>query len=173
MSETSASNRAPTTPPVPIVRRYPGAPLVGVGVAIYDDQGRVLLVQRGRPPRAGTWGLPGGLLELGERLDAAAAREVMEELGIAVSVQSLVTAFESIHHDDAGKIEYHYVVLEFWARYQGGAPVAQDDAAAFAWVAVDQLDAYALTGQQRKVLDQTYAAWRAAAPAHAQAAAPR
>jgi 8-oxo-dGTP diphosphatase len=94
----------------------------------------------------------------------------MEELGIDVAVQEMVTTFESIHHDDSGRIEYHYVVLEYWARYQGGEPVAQDDAVAFAWADADQLDAYSLTAQQRKVLDQTYAAWRAATPAHSQTA---
>jgi mutator protein MutT len=156
------------TTPITAPRRYPSAPLVGVGVAIYDDEGQVLLVQRGRPPRIGTWGLPGGLIDLGESLQAAAAREVKEELGIDVAVQTMVTTFESIHHDDAGKIEYHYVVLEYWARYQGGEPVAQDDAAACAWVTAGQLDAYALTSSQRRVLDQTYAAWLAATPAHSQ-----
>ena len=56
-------------------RRYPDSPLVGAGVVVFDEIGRVLLVQRGRPPRAGQWGIPGGMLELGERLvDAAAAR---------------------------------------------------------------------------------------------------
>jgi 8-oxo-dGTP diphosphatase len=159
---------APVTAPVTLSRRYPGAPLVGVGVAIYNDQGQVILVQRGRPPSVGTWGLPGGLIDVGERLQAAAAREVMEELGINVAVQGMVTTFESIHHDDEGKVEYHYIVLEYWARYQGGEPVAQDDAAAFAWVNADQLDSYALTPQQRRVLEQTYAAWHAAAPAHLQ-----
>ena len=160
----------PVTTPITVARRYPGAPQVGVGVAIYNEQGQVLLVQRGRPPGQGTWGLPGGLIDLGEPLHAAAAREVIEELGINVAVQEVVTAFESIHHDDDGRVEYHYVVLEHWARYQGGEPVAQDDAAACAWVAADQLDAYALTAQQRRVLDQTYAAWCAATPAHSQTA---
>lgn len=163
------AKRAPT--PITVSRRYPGAPLVGVGVAIYNEQGHLLLVQRGRPPGQGTWGLPGGLLDLGERLQAAAAREVREELGIDVAVQNVVTSFESIHYDDDDQLEYHYVVLEYWARYQGGTPVAQDDAAAWAWAAPDQLDAFALSAQQRRVLEQTYAAWRAATPAYPSTAA--
>lgn len=159
----------PITTPITVSRRYPGAPLVGVGVAIYNAQGQVLLVQRGRPPRQGTWGLPGGLIDIGESLHAAALREVKEELDIDVDVVDMVTTFESIHHDTAGKVEYHYVVLEYWARYQGGTPVAQDDAAAFAWVDADQLDAYALTRQQMAVLKQTYAAWRIDAQNNSQA----
>ena len=158
----------PLTTPVTVSRRYPGAPLVGVGVAIYNAQGQVILVQRGRPPRQGSWGLPGGLLDIGESLEAAAQREVQEELGLDVAVVGMVTTFESIHHDAAGKVEYHYVVLEYWARYQGGTPVAQDDAAAFAWVDADKLDTYALTRQQVAVLQQTYAAWRMDAQTNSQ-----
>ena len=154
------------TTPITVSRRYPGAPLVGVAVAIYNAQGQVILIQRGRPPRQGSWGLPGGLLDVGERLESAAQREVKEELGLDVAIGGMVTTFESIHHDVAGMVEYHYVVMEYWARYQGGTPVAQDDAAAFAWVAADQLDAYALTAQQFEVLKQTYAAWRTGAQAH-------
>jgi ADP-ribose pyrophosphatase YjhB (NUDIX family) len=149
--------------PITVSRRYPGAPLVGVGVAIYNAEGQLLLVKRGRPPGKGTWGLPGGLIDLGEKLVDAAAREVREELGINVAVGDLVTSFESIHRDAEGKIEYHYVVLEYWAHYQGGTPVAQDDAAAVTWADATALDIYKLTDQQLQVLQKTYAAWRAAA----------
>jgi mutator protein MutT len=157
------------TTPITTPRRYPGAPLVGVGVAIYNDAGQILLVKRARPPREGTWGLPGGLIDLGETLVAAAEREVMEELGIPIAVGGLVTTFEPIYRDAEGRIEYHYVVLEYWARYLSGIPVAQDDAAAWAWVKAEELAAYALTPQQLAVLDQTFAAWRAASPPHSAA----
>ena len=70
------------TRPVTLNRRYPEAPLVGVAAVIFDRAGRVLLVKRGRPPRAGTWGLPGGLLDLGERLVDGVRREVREELSL-------------------------------------------------------------------------------------------
>ena len=56
------------TKPITAQRRYPQAPLVGAAAAVFDAAGRVLLVRRGRPPRQGQWGLPGGLLDLGERL---------------------------------------------------------------------------------------------------------
>lgn len=152
------------TTPITVSRRYPGAPLVGVGVAIYNAQGQVILVQRARPPRQGTWGLPGGLIDLGETLVAAAQREVMEELGIHIEVGGLVTTFEPIYPDSEGKIEYHYVVLEYWAHYITGTPVAQDDAGAYAWASLDELPSYALTQKQIEVLNMSYAAWRAAPP---------
>jgi ADP-ribose pyrophosphatase YjhB (NUDIX family) len=131
-------------------------------VAIYNDAGQLLLVQRGRPPGKGTWTLPGGLIDLGERLEAAAQREIMEEVGLTIEVGALVTTFESIVHDAEGKIEYHYVVLDFWARYVDGTPVASDDAAAVMWVEMAELDHYAPTPRQREIYEQTYAAWRAA-----------
>lgn len=158
----------PQTTPITVSRRYPGAPLVGVGVAIYNEQGQVILVQRARPPRQGTWGLPGGLIDLGETLIAAVQREVMEELGITIEVGGLVTTFEPIYHDSEGKVEYHYVVLEYWAHYVSGTPVAQDDAGACAWARNDELPSYALTERQLEILNMSYAAWRAAPPRHEQ-----
>jgi 8-oxo-dGTP diphosphatase len=160
------SAQQPITKPITALRRYPNAPLVGVGVAVFNAAGEILLVQRGRPPRAGTWGLPGGLIDLGERLVAASAREVMEEVGITIEVGELVTTYESIDLDDQGQVEYHYVVLEYWARYLDGDAVAQDDAAAVAWVDYADLDAYRLTPEQLDVLYKAHAAWQAATSSH-------
>ena len=159
------------TTPITVPRRYPGAPLVGVGVAVYNAQGQVLLVQRGRPPGQGTWGLPGGLIDLGESLAEAAVREVMEEVGVIISLGKLVTTYETILRDEAGKLEYHYVVLDYWAEYVDGAPTAQDDAAAVAWVSVAELTGYIHNRRQLEILEQTYAAWRAAQPPQTQTTA--
>jgi ADP-ribose pyrophosphatase YjhB (NUDIX family) len=139
-----------------------------VGIAIYNAEGQLLLVQRGRPPGKGTWGLPGGLVDVGETLAAAAEREVLEEVALTVAIGGLVTTFESIYRDGEGKVEYHYVVLEYWAHYLSGTAVAQDDAAAVAWVNADDLPKYALTPRQLEVLTETFAAWRAAPPPHSQ-----
>lgn len=140
-------------------RRYPNAPLVGVAAAVFDPAGRVLLVQRGRPPRAGSWGLPGGLLEVGETLVAGVQREVSEECGIEIAVGAVAGVFEPITRDAAGCIEYHYVVIDFWARWVSGEAQAQDDAAAVAWVALDALDAYDLSPDSRRVIEQAHAMW--------------
>lgn len=140
-------------------RRYPDAPLVGVAAAVFDDAGRVLLVRRGRPPRAGSWGLPGGLLEIGETLVAGVQREVREECGVEIAVGAVAGVFEPITRDDAGRIEYHYVVVDFWAWWISGEAQAQDDAAAVAWVALDALDAYDLLPESRRVVEQAYGMW--------------
>ncbi len=116
------------TTPVSVRRRYPDAPLVGVAAAVFNDEGEVLLVQRGQPPRQGSWGLPGGLLDLGERLADGARREVNEECGIEIEVVDIVATFEPIMLDEAGRIEYHYVVIDFLARHLSGKATPQDDA---------------------------------------------
>jgi ADP-ribose pyrophosphatase YjhB (NUDIX family) len=132
-----------------------------VAAVIFDGDGRVLLVKRGRPPREGTWGLPGGLLDLGERLEDGVKREVREECGVEIEVGGLVAAFEPMQWDEAGRLEYHYVVLDYWARLTGGDAAASDDAAALAWVRRDELDAYTLSADTRSVIEAAYSAAQA------------
>lgn len=147
---------------VAVQRRYPVAPLVGVAAAVFDDAGRVLLVQRGRPPRAGSWGLPGGLLDVGERLAEGAAREVREECGIEIAVGAIAGVFEPITYDAAGRIEYHYVVVDFWASYVRGAITASDDAAAVAWATLHELAAYQVHPDSQRVIQEAHRLWAAA-----------
>jgi ADP-ribose pyrophosphatase YjhB (NUDIX family) len=150
------------TEPIRVERRYPGAPLVGVGVVVFNGQGEVLLVQRGRPPRQGEWSLPGGLLDLGETLAAAAVREVWEECAIEIDLGGLIAPFEPIIHDGEGRIEYHYVILDFWAKHRAGEAVAQDDAVAVAWAVISALGEFKLRPDTHRMILQGYALWRAA-----------
>ena len=160
MSEISP---APSTDPLtPIRRRYPTAPLVGVAAAVFDAAGRVLLVQRGRPPRAGSWGLPGGLLELDETLAAGAQREVYEECAVEIAVGDIAGVFEPLTRDEAGRVEYHYVVVDFWADWISGEAQASDDAAAAVWAAIDALDGYELLPDSRRVIERAHTLWAAA-----------
>ncbi len=154
------------TYPVTLSRRYPAAPLVGVATAIFRDtgptrDGDVLLVQRGRPPGQGQWGLPGGLLDLGETLRDGAVREVREECGVEIGLGEMVGACEPIEVDDDGRIEYHFVVIDFWAAYATGEPVAQDDAAAVAWVALGEMSKYEMTEKTREVIHKAHKMWQA------------
>ena len=142
-------------------RRYPDAPIVGAGVVVFDENGRVLLVQRGRPPRAGQWGIPGGMLELGERLADAAAREVREECSIEIAIGGVAGVFEPVTRDGEGRIEYHYVVIDYWASYTSGEARAGDDAAAIAWVTMDEINDYALMPDSLEVVRDAYALWSA------------
>jgi ADP-ribose pyrophosphatase YjhB (NUDIX family) len=144
-------------------RQYPETPLVGAAAAVFDGQGRVLLVQRGRPPRVGQWGLPGGMLEVGERLADAAVREVQEECGVLIEIGEIAGVFEPITYDSSGRIEYHYVVIDFWARYVAGTACAGDDAAGVAWATMDEVAGYSLMPESLQVVRDAYALWRTAA----------
>jgi len=113
-------------------REFPEAPLVGVGAVVVDD-GRVLLVRRGREPLKGHWSLPGGLLELGESLTAGVAREVLEETGLIVEPIELVELLDRIHRE-GDRVRYHYVIADYLCRVVSGELKAASDADAVRWV---------------------------------------
>ncbi|MBN9669210.1 NUDIX hydrolase [Roseibium aggregatum] len=120
-------------------RFYPDAPRVGVSVLCYRD-GKALLVRRGREPFKGHWSLPGGLVELGETLAEAAARELLEETGVTADIGTPMETFDSIQRDAAGKVVTHFVLTVFCGRHVHGDPKAGDDAAALDWVPLEDLD---------------------------------
>ena len=120
-------------------REYPSHPRVGVAAVVLRDN-QVLLVQRGRDPGKGSWGLPGGMLELGETLAEGACREVMEECGVEIEIGPLVAVFEPMQRDEDGRLRFHYVVVDYLARYVSGKPSAGDDADDARWVDLGALE---------------------------------
>ena len=72
---------------------------MGVGAVILDGNW-VLLVRRGQEPMKGEWSIPGGALELGETLDAAVRREVIEETGLEVETLAIVEVLDKIVVED-------------------------------------------------------------------------
>jgi mutator protein MutT len=119
-------------------------PICAVG-AIVLEKGEVLLVRRNREPALGQWSLPGGRVEWGETLREAIAREVREETGVDIEVEGLAGIAERILPDDAGKTEFHYVILDFWARPKSRDLTPGDDASDARWVPVAELNEYELT----------------------------
>lgn len=124
-------------------REYPEAPLVGVGGVVIHE-GKVLLVRRGQEPGKDTWGLPGGLVEVGETIAEALRREVAEETGLEVEPGPLIGIFEPITRDEAHRVRYHYVVIDLLATVRGGALRPASDVADARWVDLDDLAAYPL-----------------------------
>jgi len=117
------------------------------------DNGRVLLVERGREPLAGYWSLPGGVVETGERLEDALIREVFEETGLRVTADSIATVFERIMPDLSGTCEYHYVLVDFYCNIIGGNPRPGDDSAQVAWFPIGSLSGLLMTEGTREVIE--------------------
>jgi ADP-ribose pyrophosphatase YjhB (NUDIX family) len=121
-----------------------------VGVAgVVVSGGDVLLIRRGREPMLGTWSLPGGVLNLGETTSEGVVREVFEETGLRVRAVEIVATLDRIVRDDAGRVQYHYVLIEWLCVPEASVPgelVAGDDAMAAAWVSSREIysDAYGL-----------------------------
>jgi len=113
-------------------REYPDQPLVGVG-AIIIDAGRVVLVKRGHPPLAGEWSIPGGVLEVGETVREAAIREALEETGLTVEPGELLGVFDRVVRDEAGRTQYHYVLIDFLCHRIAGDPHGAGDAVEARW----------------------------------------
>jgi ADP-ribose pyrophosphatase YjhB (NUDIX family) len=128
-----ATASEPPSSPVSDLRAYPDRPYVAVSAAIIRD-GKVLIVRRARPPAEGLFTLPGGAVETGERLTEAVVREVREETQLEIEPAGLAGFREVIVRDDGGRIERHFVVLCFAARYVAGQPVANEELAEIHWM---------------------------------------
>jgi 8-oxo-dGTP diphosphatase len=113
--------------------------VVGVSAVVFDEEARVLVVQRGKPPAEGLWSVPGGRLEVGETMAEGVAREVLEETGLEVEVGALVDVLERASGDR------HYRIHPHVARLIGGTLVAGSDARAARWVTDDELAALPTT----------------------------
>ena len=130
-------------------REYPDAPRVGVGAVILDGD-RVLLVKRGQPPSQGKWSIPGGLVHLGERIEDAVRREVMEECGVPVRLLGLCGVIDRVRLApenglESSRVHYHYVIVDYVATIEAGVPRAGSDAAEVRWVPIAELGGYETT----------------------------
>lgn len=133
-------------------RHYPIRPHVGVGVMMVRHINKIphlLLIKRKYNPDAGFWSIPGGHLDLGEKVEDAAAREAQEETGIKTKITKLAGIINKIMYDESGKIEYHYVLINFFVEQIEGdinqPPKAADDALDAKFVPFDDLKNYQLT----------------------------
>jgi 8-oxo-dGTP diphosphatase len=133
-----------------VSREFPDRPIVGVGGVVVDN-GRVVIVKRAHEPRKGEWSLPGGTVELGETLVEAARREIKEETGLDVEVGEVLEVFDRVHRLD-GRIQYHFVIVDYLCRPIGGTLQAGDDAEGVAWVTADEIAAYGVNEFATRVI---------------------
>jgi len=139
------------------LRQYPIVPLVGVGVLLTRDNS-LLIVKRKFDPDAGYWAIPGGHLDLGEKVEYAAEREAYEETGFIVKVSKLAGIIDKIMYDSHGKVEYHYVLINYFVEQIEGdrdqEPIPNSDALDAKFVSYDELKDYILTDSLIELLKQ-------------------
>jgi ADP-ribose pyrophosphatase YjhB (NUDIX family) len=152
-------------------REYPTRPIVGVGAVVLvepADRGRaefpgdlprhgVVLIRRRFEPLAGQWSLPGGTLEVGETLDAAVAREIAEETGLAVSVGPVIDVFDRILLDAERRVRYHFVLIDYLCRPVGGRLRHGSDASEARVADAAALGPFDLTGKALAVIERGFA----------------
>ena len=131
---------------------YPDAPRVAVG-AVVVKAGKVLLVKRGKAPSNGKWAIPGGSVELGETLQQAAEREILEETGLRIRAGKPVYTFDFIERDRDGVARFHYVIVDLAAEYLGGELKPGDDADRAAWIPFTDLPDLDVNATTRTFLD--------------------
>ena len=134
-------------------REYPDHPRVGVGAVVLRE-GRVLLVRRGAAPAQGLWAIPGGGLRLGETLQAGAEREILEETGITIRAGAPLFTCDSFEKDEAGRIRFHYVIVDVTADYVSGDVKGADDALEARWVSPAEIRELPVTKATLKLLTQ-------------------
>jgi 8-oxo-dGTP diphosphatase len=132
-------------------RDYPEQPIIGVGAVIVSG-GRVLLVRRDTEPLRGEWSVPGGMLELGEKLRDGVRREVLEETGLEVEPGEVLDVFDSIFTDALGRTQYHYVLIDYLCRVMSGEARAGSDVSDVRWVGPEALAAIGLRDVTEQVV---------------------
>ncbi len=123
-------------------REYPERPIPGVGAVVLravEGRSEVLLIRRCSEPMAGGWSLPGGAIEVGETVREACVRETLEETGITAEPLAEIETVDIIHRDPAGRVQYHYLVVDVLCRVVGGSLVSGTDASEAAWADVTQV----------------------------------
>jgi 8-oxo-dGTP diphosphatase len=147
--------KSPDYPAAPTAGLYPDCPIVAVGAVVFN-RNRVLLVRRGQPPSHDLWAIPGGKVRLGETLQAAAEREILEETGLTVHARQPIYTFDLIEQDAQGRIRFHYVIVDLIADYVAGTISAGDDAREVRWIGPDEIRQLEVSSQTIELLQRKY-----------------
>ncbi|MBW1916781.1 MAG: NUDIX hydrolase [Deltaproteobacteria bacterium] len=136
-------------------RHYPDQPIIGVGAVIFKED-RVLVVRRGQEPGQGSWSLPGGAVEVGESLEAALIRELMEETSLTVEVLGITAVLERIYRDGQGRVPYHYVLIDYVCQYRQGPLRTGSDITDARFVLFSELADYQLADYTATVIRRAW-----------------
>ena len=148
---TNANEFEPAAP----AANPPGWPRAAASAAIFRG-GKVLIAERGAGPRRGYWSLPGGKIEPGETAMEAAAREIMEETGLAVTLKGLVDVHNVIGRNDAGGVTHHFIICVYFGTCGPGMPIARTDISDARFVDLDELPQYRLTDGALQIISEAH-----------------
>lgn len=126
-----------------------------MGAVVFKEK-KVLLVLRGKPPAEKQWSIPGGCVELGETLQEAAEREIIEETGVVIEAKKPIYTFDVIERDKNGHIRFHYLIVDLAADYVSGELRAGDDALDVSWVSLKDLNDRNVSDATRKLMAKCY-----------------
>lgn len=136
-------------------REYPQVPIVAVGVIIRSSdlagQDRIVLIRRDQEPARGLWTFPGGAVELGESVRAAAQREAREETGLEVELGEVAVVIDHVARDAEGRVQYHYIIIDFYAEPTGGSLRPGTDVSAARWASLADLDDLLMTDKAEEI----------------------
>ncbi len=132
-------------------REYPVRPILGVAGVMFQGE-KVLLARRAREPASGEWSLPGGVVEVGESLLEALEREFLEEVAVRIRAEGLVHLAERVIRDADERIQYHYIIADYWGWIAGGSPRAASDVSEARLVPLERLDDLALHEEVRRTI---------------------
>jgi 8-oxo-dGTP diphosphatase len=128
-------------------------PRAAVG-AVVMYEGKVLLAKRSNAPQKGKWAIPGGAVKLGETLQEAAEREIMEETGLTIQANKPVHVFDLIERDSAGSLLFHYVIIDLLADYIEGDVHPGDDVSDAGWFNPDEIESLDITETTKYLLEK-------------------
>lgn len=116
-----------------------------------------MLTQRGNPPKRGVWSVPGGGIEVGETTQAAARREIKEELGIEIELRGVVDVVDIILRDENERVQFHYIVVDYLGVNPRGEVTPASDVLDARWARADELDAFDVPELTQKVIRKAFA----------------
>ena len=134
---------------------------MAVGAIVVKD-GHVLLARRGKEPSYGLWSVPGGAVRLGEGLKPAAQREIREECGIEIDIADVVEVVERMVRDADGRIQYHYIIVDYLARWVSGDLAPSPEVLEARWVPPEEFPRYQMTTGTAEVIQRMLEAGRRA-----------